>query len=254
MLTVEVYHTDEKRQQTAAVQLLGAMRQHRVVGKVYTVQNVNTFRKDVENSRFDIICLYTGVPDAEEWLQQEGPEAILLDTPVQELGHYLRYKPAAWLPNDKVGAGDALQACLYYIKKRREACFCVQTKNRCVRIPYREILYLESQRRQVVVHTRRPEDLVAFTATLDTVEENLKPRGFLRCHQSYLVNMEHIEELDKTMRRLKLRDGQVVDISKRYYKPINEAFFHANDDESVQKCLFPVQNGEKDSAFSGASL
>lgn len=104
MLTVAVYHTDERRQQTAAVQLLGAMRQHRVVGKVYTVQNVNTFRRDVENSRFDIICLYTGVPDVEEWLQQEGPEIILLDTPVQELGHYLRYKPAAWLPNDKASA------------------------------------------------------------------------------------------------------------------------------------------------------
>ena len=129
MLTVAVYHTDERRQQTAAVQLLGAMRQHRVAGKVYTVQNVNTFRRDVENSRFDIICLYTGVPDVEEWLQQEGPEIILLDTPVQELGHYLRYKPAAWLPNDKASAGDALQACLHYIKKAAGSLFVCTNEN-----------------------------------------------------------------------------------------------------------------------------
>ena len=254
MLTVAVYHTDERRQQTAANQILSAMKKLHVAGKVCTVQNVDVFRRDVEQGRFDILCLSTGVPQAENWLQQDRTEIILLDTPVQRLGDYLRYKPAAWLPDSRADAAPALQACFSYLQRRREACLCVQTKTRCVRIPYRQILYLESQRRQVVVHTRRPEDLVAFTATLDAVEQALGPKGFLRCHQSYLVNLEQVEEIDKTQRLLKLRGGQVVDISKRYYKPINEAFFREGGDEDVQKCLFPVQNGTKDSAFSGVSL
>ena len=61
------------------------------------------------------------------------------------------------------------------------------------KIPMREILYFESNRRKVSIVTEK-DTFVAY-GKLNNIEESLKQSKvpFLRVHQSYLVNYKHVE-------------------------------------------------------------
>ena len=59
------------------------------------------------------------------------------------------------------------------------------------RIAYREIEYIESRRNVLLVFLENGEEYRVY-AKLDDVEKELKGHGFLRCHQSFIVNMNRV--------------------------------------------------------------
>ena len=56
--------------------------------------------------------------------------------------------------------------------------------------PYRDILYITSQGRKNCVVTRESTD--CYNGALSKAEDELSSHGFVRIHQSYLVNLRHI--------------------------------------------------------------
>ena len=90
-----------------------------------------------------------------------------------------------------------------------------------LRVPVREIRYLESQRRVVYIVTEN-ERLEGYFK-LNELEERL-PEQFLRCHQSYLVNLDHVSRFRSDY--LELMDGTQIPISKKRQKTSREAFYH----------------------------
>lgn len=73
----------------------------------------------------------------------------------------------------------------------------------------RNILYVESNRRKITVHTFQRQN--SYYQRLDTAER-LLGNSFLRCHQSYLVNLRHIRELKPE--GFLLYNGSAVPISR----------------------------------------
>ena len=57
--------------------------------------------------------------------------------------------------------------------------------------------------------------------TLNTIEKELGDRRFLRCHQSFLVNMDHIKQIEK---QFLLSNGEVVPIRQRGVKLVRQAY------------------------------
>ncbi len=60
-----------------------------------------------------------------------------------------------------------------------------------LRIPAREIRFIESSGHKIVYHTDDGE-MTSSGDSLSELEEKLKPSGFLRCNNCYLVNFRHI--------------------------------------------------------------
>ncbi len=86
------------------------------------------------------------------------------------------------------------------------------------RIPIRDIRYLESLGRKVVVHcTDRSYE---HYTSLATVMKSL-PACFVQCHKSFCVNMEVIQQVKPT--ELILDDGTVIRISHARKKETMEA-------------------------------
>ena len=57
--------------------------------------------------------------------------------------------------------------------------------------------------------------------TLRVMEENLQPKGFLRCNKSFLVNMEFVASyLTNAGGHLELTNGEVIPVSDSFRKPI----------------------------------
>lgn len=104
--------------------------------------------------------------------------------------------------------------------RTRKACLTVQSSSRIVRVPYHEIVYIESRNARCVIHRT---DATSYTvyAHLDDLEAALEDGRFLRCHQSYLVNMDHIVSADKAF---VMTSGEVVSIRQRECRRIREEY------------------------------
>lgn len=86
---------------------------------------------------------------------------------------------------------------------------------------YRDIRYVESRNHAVIVHTADGEAHKGY-GKLDDVEADLDDPRFLRCHRSYLVNMDHVADVRGDF---VLRDGSRVPIRVKERKRLAEAYY-----------------------------
>lgn len=63
------------------------------------------------------------------------------------------------------------------------------------RIKHKDIVYVESLKRQVFFHCK-DGSVISINDKLDNIEKLLDDRRFLRCHKSYLVSMNYINKLE----------------------------------------------------------
>lgn len=83
-----------------------------------------------------------------------------------------------------------------------------------------EILYLESRAHRTMIHTYEGEDVCH-----DKISDLEQRMGetFVRCHQSFLVNMRYIRRIENES--FKLENGEEISISKRRYVETKERYF-----------------------------
>jgi DNA-binding LytR/AlgR family response regulator len=58
-----------------------------------------------------------------------------------------------------------------------------------------QIIYIEVQNKQCVIHLQ-DEQIHTYT-TLDKLQSEVPSPPFLRCHRSYIVNMDHVKSIDR---------------------------------------------------------
>ena len=87
----------------------------------------------------------------------------------------------------------------------------------------RDIVYLDSNKWKVFVHTVRGE--YEYYHKLDEAEEELLAisADFVRIHKAYLVNMEHVEAYQ--YEKLALRDGTMLSISEAHRANVRSRFW-----------------------------
>lgn len=93
--------------------------------------------------------------------------------------------------------------------------FCFQVKGETVRVNRKELLYLESDKRQVRVVTEKEEYM--YYGKLEEAEKELGD-DFLRCHRSFLVNLTQIRKYSGE--EIVLRSGKEIPISRTYAKEV----------------------------------
>jgi len=113
----------------------------------------------------------------------------------------------------------ALQACRSEETAKQE--ILIRSGRRSVVIPVEEVLYIERFRyktRVLLSGGRNLETAQAPTEFLAGAAD-----GFVRCHQGYWVNMDHVVELDRD--EFVLRNGDRIAISRTYRDKARESFF-----------------------------
>ncbi|MCI7061735.1 MAG: LytTR family transcriptional regulator DNA-binding domain-containing protein [Lachnospiraceae bacterium] len=91
-------------------------------------------------------------------------------------------------------------------------------------IPIHSILYIESNRHKVIIHTSK-EDYTCYQK-LNELEELLKKDGFLRCHQSFLISLHHVTDSTLTYIRIANRN---IPVSRRYQPMLRKALTQNTD-------------------------
>lgn len=103
----------------------------------------------------------------------------------------------------------------------RQKTLLLREGGRGSRIPYREIEFIESRRNVLLVRLENGEEHRVY-ARLDDVGRELEGHGFLRCHQSYIVNMEQIRTVEDDFL---MASGARVPIRRRGAKAVRDAYF-----------------------------
>lgn len=139
-----------------------------------------------------------------------SPDFALESYDVDADGYLLKPLDYARLKTVLDGITDGATPCTYQICQRSSV----------INLLFHEILYIESQNAKCIVHTVSGENYTVYK-TLNVIEKELDDPRFFRCHQSFLVNMDHVRQIDK---QFYLRNGESIPIRQRGLKPARDAF------------------------------
>nr|UVY11053.1 MAG: LytTr DNA-binding domain [Bacteriophage sp.] len=122
---------------------------------------------------------------------------------------------------------EQLLRCLYIIASdileeslKKKETLTVKFRRQINRLKYDEIEYVESQARVCHIFATNNRCFVT-TCKLNDLEEKLSDKRFLRCHQSYLVNMDHIQSAGDNF---VMDSGDIVQIRQNGAKEIKEKY------------------------------
>ena len=99
--------------------------------------------------------------------------------------------------------------------------YLIRRHSSIIHIPIDEILYIDSDNNKCLLHRKDGRNYTIYKK-LDEIQEELPSSHFLRCHQSYLVNMDYIRSADKDFEMI---NGDVVSIRQRDIKRIRSVYF-----------------------------
>lgn len=118
---------------------------------------------------------------------------------------------------------NVLDKAFERISRFHRELFTIRFGKNVVNLLCRDIVYLESNKRKVIVHTVRGE--YEYYNKLDEAEEELLAisADFVRIHKAYLVNMEHVEAFQ--YEKLALRDGTILSISEAHRANVRSRFW-----------------------------
>lgn len=105
----------------------------------------------------------------------------------------------------------------------------IKQKSRIVYIPLNEIMFVESDNTKCILHRTESREYVIYKK-LTQIEEELNDPRFLRCHQSYLVNMNYVREADDVFL---LQSGDEVLIRQKSKKDIQKQFLKYKEKQSI---------------------
>lgn len=100
--------------------------------------------------------------------------------------------------------------------------FHFKSNRKILKIPTREIMYFDSQKRVVNVHTEK--EVYSYYDKLDSISERMSVENpeFIRIHKSYLVNYHFIRQWEFT--KVVLYNGTILQISEDRRKSVRENY------------------------------
>lgn len=93
-------------------------------------------------------------------------------------------------------------------KGERPRSLSIKQRGRVRNLDYREIRYLESSGHRVMIHLVDGSKEIIY-AKLDELEARMPDERFIRCHKSFLVNMDYVKEAIKDFA---IEGGDIVPI------------------------------------------
>lgn len=130
------------------------------------------------------------------------------------------------------GFAMKIQTACNEIQKREAPVISINTQDGTVRLQVDDLVYIESFKHSITYHTLRAIYLSKGRETLTALEKRLNPYGFLRCKNSYLVNIHYIRRISGNI--IELPDAK-VEIGRSKRKEFLEEMAKYLGNEEVQK-------------------
>jgi two-component system, LytTR family, response regulator LytT len=180
---------------------------------------------------FDIIFLdiymngKNGVKTAEQIREYDSVCKIIFTTSSSE--HALesfKVYPFNYLtkPIFKSIFNDVFEKALKDIDKEKQKSLSIKVGSNIKTVFYKNILFIESDAKVLNIHMTQAQNF-SFKSKLDEIQNQINDKRFLRCHKSYLVNMDNISSAENYF--FKLSDNTLIPITQRHFANIKKIFY-----------------------------
>ena len=181
-----------------------------------------------ESLQYDIIFLDVSMEEMDGIETARRIRRITEEVDIVFVSAYITYaldgykvNAIRYLLKEENGLGSALKECLDVVTARiaqRKTEYEITFLNGKKSVPVDTVLYVESRLHKVMFFVMENETIKEYCkyGKLDSVQGELEQYGFCRVHQSYLVNMKYVKNVERY--EASLENGMTINISKRYYK------------------------------------
>ena len=107
--------------------------------------------------------------------------------------------------------------------------YTIQKNSQIIHIPLYRILFCESNGSRCIIHCKEIADYTIYKKLSD-VEAEICDNHFIRCHQSYLVNMDYIIKADNCFI---LSTGDIIPIRQSKLKQIKDYYLDYSKGEQI---------------------
>ncbi len=194
--------------------------------KVFSYGSSDDFLKDIDTVDADIIFLDINMDGIDGLSLAKKIRLKNEDVPIVLVTAFINYaldgykvRATRFLVKDdldKTFCECMDDICDQIQKRKKEMLFsCVEGE---VRIKLSEIIFVETTGHKSIIHLETND--YHLYESMDEMEKRLKMFGFIRVHQSFLVNASHIRSINNYI--LTLDTGYEIKIPKARYKKVRE--------------------------------
>ena len=197
-----------------------------IPSEVRVFKSAEAFLEVYRGEAFDVIFMdiYLGLGamkgiEAAKSIRETDPNVVIAFV-TTSLDHTLEsYRLSAFKYLEKPVTKDAVRETLEYalLKRKRAPAVTLKTSGgKEENIPLDSILFLESRGHTVEVHTSSGLIVTNQTTNLEEIGKMLPTPQFLRCHRSYLVNLDHVMKVDRELHVFVMKSGGYAHIRRGY--------------------------------------
>ena len=205
------------------------IREEKIRGEISCYENGETLLKELKNGKqYDLLLLDVMMPvkggmELAHQLRKEEMETMIVFISSNREMALQGYEVSATRylakPVDESKLREALLFCYEQRRKSKELLLPVNGGTR--KIEPKDIYYVEIVGRKCRIKQEAEE--WDTNLSMEEMEEMLLNQGFIRCHQSFLVNCSHIRDFRTSS--MEFTDGRSVPVSKHRIKEVRQAFF-----------------------------
>ena len=169
----------------------------------------------------------TGIEAAKRLVKKkEAPVIIFITSSLESAVDGYRVNASGFVlkPLAEKDFEETLKRVMEQNFKSREAAISIVHNRVPMELKLSRILYFENRLHRVYIVLKNGE-VLSIHQKLNELQEELKPQTcFLRCHQSYIVNLNHVEALEAT--GFVMTNGDMVPVSRNFYKKCKYVYYH----------------------------
>lgn len=177
-------------------------------GETFQVTNFMDGLDIIENynASFDIIFLdvkmkhLDGMQTAKKIREYDRNVIIIFITNMAEFaiqGYQVEAMDYVLKPINYFAFSQELQKAVKKVKEKSAFFLHIVKESSMTRLDVAAIYYIESQGHNVIFHTK--DGAITTRDSLKNLEKKLLERHFSRCNSCYLVNLAHVERVDKNL-------------------------------------------------------
>lgn len=114
----------------------------------------------------------------------------------------------------------ALDSALTAVNNTKRHTFIIQQESQSTKFFFDEIIYMEMDNHYIIAHTTRGE--LRYKGKMGIAEAELGEPHFCRCHRSYLVNLYHVNTINREL--VRMDNGECLPVSRKKWTSLNECF------------------------------
>jgi two-component system response regulator AgrA len=177
----------------------------------------------------DLKCNINGIELADKIRDKDPYSFIIFITSHSEMTHLtFKYKVEAFdyiIKNSREELHRGISDALLKINMRlgnsslSDSFFTIEDGRSITKIDFRDILFFETTSIKSKIKVNCFNRSKEFYSKLKDIEQSLDER-FIKCHKSFIVNIDNIQSINKKEKLIYMRNGQTCCLSKSYTKAL----------------------------------